>query len=138
MGAVISFVVVDVGKLWLEQFRAAAEDRRELLNSYLKATEAPDPEVWKRKLKLILSFSADKDTQSWARRELDYIEEFAELETLYRETLKVASQLVEPSRVNEPERVQAPRALQPTLLGASCAVVEFLFLVCRFPIPRRV
>ena len=48
VGAVISFAVIDFGKLQLERFRATAENRRELLNSYLKATEAPEPDVWKR------------------------------------------------------------------------------------------
>lgn len=106
-GAVISFAVIDYGKLKLEQFRATSQNQRELLNSYLRATESPEPDVWKRKLHLILSSSSDSQTTKWAKRELDYIDNFAALDALYRETLKVASQLVEPSRINEPDRIQA-------------------------------
>ena len=107
VGAVISFAVIDYGKLRLEQFRATAENERELLNAYLRATEAPEPDVWKRKLNLIMNSTSDKGTLAWARRELEYIEKFAALDALYRETLKVASQLVEPSRLREPDRAEA-------------------------------
>jgi hypothetical protein len=107
IGAVISFAVIDYGRLRLEQFRAAAENERELLNAYRRATEAPEPDVWKRKLNLILNSTGDQGTVAWAQRELEYIESFAELDTLYRETLKIASQLVEPGHLQEPERAQA-------------------------------
>ncbi len=107
IGAVISFAVIDYGKLRLEQFRATAENERELLNAYLRATENPEPDVWKRKLNLILNSTKDERTVAWARRELEYIENFAALDTLYRETLKIASQLVDPGRLQEPDRVQA-------------------------------
>ena len=107
IGAVISFAVIDYGKLRLEQFRATAENQRELLNEYLKSTESPEPDIWRRKLHLIVNSTADTRTTLWAQAELEYINNFAALDTLYRETLKVASQLVEPSRMNEPDRVQA-------------------------------
>lgn len=107
VGAVISFAVLDFGKLRLEQFRAKAENQRQLLNAYLVATEAPEPDIWRRKLHLIRNSTSDAQTTKWADAELNYINNFAALDTLYRETLKVASQLVEPSRMNEPERVQA-------------------------------
>ena len=107
VGAVISFAVIDYGNLKLERFRATAENQRELLNAYLKATESPAPEVWKRKLKLIVNSTVDENTTAWAQAELEYINKFAALDALYRETLKVASQLVEPNRLLEPERVQA-------------------------------
>jgi hypothetical protein len=107
IGAVISFAVIDYGKLRLEQFRLTAENQRELLNSYLTATESPQPDVWKRKLHILLNFADDARIKVWAQAELKYIEEFAALDALYRETLKVASQLVEPGRLSDPERVQA-------------------------------
>jgi hypothetical protein len=107
IGAVISFAVIDYGKLRLEQFRATAENQRELLNAYLKSTESPEPDIWRRKLHLIVNSTGDPRTTLWAQSELEYINNFAALDTLYRETLKVASQLVEPSRMNEPDRVQA-------------------------------
>jgi hypothetical protein len=107
VGAIISFAVIDYGKLQLERFRVAAENQRELLNAYLKATESPEPEVWKRKLSLIIHSPGDEQTKDWAKRELEYIDSFAALDALYRETLKVASQLVEPQRLNKPDRIQA-------------------------------
>lgn len=107
VGAVISFAVIDYGRLRLEQFRATAENQRELLNAYLNATDTPEPQVWKRKLTLIVNSTDDEKTIAWANRELEYIDKFAALDALYRETLKVASQLVEPSRLEEPDRVQA-------------------------------
>lgn len=107
VGAVISFAVIDYGKLRLEQFKATAENQRELLNAYLRATESPEPDVWKRKLQLIKTVTEDRPTVEWVDKELKYINEYAALDALYRETLKVVSQLVEPSRLAEPERVQA-------------------------------
>ena len=107
LGAVISFAVIDYGNLRLEQFRATAENQRELLKAYLNATDAPEPEVWKRKLSLILNSTNDKRTIDWAKKELVYIENFAALDALYRETLKVSSQLVEPGRLNHPQRALA-------------------------------
>ena len=107
VGAVISFAVIDYGKLQLERFRATSENQRELLNAYLKATESPEPDVWKRKLKLIVNSTDDTKTIAWAAAELEYINNFAALDVLYRETLKVASQLVEPNRMTAPDRVQA-------------------------------
>ncbi|MNO98105.1 hypothetical protein D3C76_898400 [compost metagenome] len=106
-GAVISFAVIDHGKLKLEQFRVASENQRELLSAYLRATESPDPEVWKRKLNLIINSPSDESAKKWARRELVHINNFAELDSLYRETLKVASQLVDPKQLNERNRISA-------------------------------
>jgi hypothetical protein len=107
VGAVISFAVIDYGKLRLEKFRLVAENQRELLNSYLTATESPEPDVWKRKLHVLQNFADDKRIKDWAQTELKYIENFAALDALYRETLKVASQLVEPGQLADPKRVQA-------------------------------
>lgn len=107
IGAVVSFAVIDYGKLQLERFRVSSQNQRELLSAYLKATESPEPDVWKRKLKLIENSSPDVQTKAWAKRELEYINSYAGLDALYRETLKVASQLVEPNRIHEPDRIQA-------------------------------
>ena len=107
IGAVISFYVIDYGKLELEKLRVQSEIKRELLNSYLRATETPEPDIWKRKLSLIVNLSNDDNTKAWAQRELEYINNFAALDALYRETLKVALQLVEPDRINELGRIRA-------------------------------
>ena len=56
---------------------------------------------------MILNSSPDARTASWAERELQYIDEFAALNSLYRETLRVASQLVNPNTLDEPDRVEA-------------------------------
>ncbi len=107
VGAVISFAVIDYGKLRLEKFRITAENQRELLDSYLSATESPQPDVWKRKLHVLQNFADDERIKDMAKAELQYIENFAALDALYRETLKVASQLVEPGQLADPKRVQA-------------------------------
>jgi hypothetical protein len=107
IGAIVSFAVIDYGKLRLEQFRVTADTKRQLLEAYLKATESPQPDVWKRKLHLLQDFADDEPMKKWAERELRYIEEFAALEALYLETLKVASQLVEPGRLTDPSRVES-------------------------------
>lgn len=107
VGAVTSFIVIDVGKLRLEESRAKAEDRRELLSAYLTATESPQPEVWRRKLQLIYNSAQDENTRKWVHLQWNYINDYAELDALYRETLKAASQLVDPDRITEPGRVQA-------------------------------
>jgi hypothetical protein len=107
IGAVASFYVIDYGKLRLERAQATADNQRQLLEAYLKATEAAEPEVWKRKLGVILNLGDDDRTKLWAREELDYIDTFAARDALYRETLKVASQLIEPTRVGDPERAVA-------------------------------
>jgi hypothetical protein len=107
IGAVVSFWVIDYGKLQLEQFRVASDNQRQLLEAYLRATETPQPDVWKRKLHVLENFADDKWLRQWAQTELRYIESFAALDALYRETLKVASQLVEPGHLNNPERIQA-------------------------------
>jgi hypothetical protein len=107
IGAVISFLVIDYGKLKLERFRATADSQRQLLEAYLKATESPQPELWKRKLHILINFAAEERIQAWAQAELAYIERFAAQDALYRETLKVASQLMEPGLLNDSERIKA-------------------------------
>src|SRR5262249_46524709 len=107
LGAIISFWVIDRGKLKLEQFRVTADSQRQLLEAYLKTTEAPEPDVWKRKLHILENLADDERMQRWVHIELQYIESFAALDALYRETLKVASQLIDPERLNDPERTKA-------------------------------
>jgi len=107
LGAIISFWVIDYGRLKLEEFRVTAETKRQLLEAYLRATESPQPDVWKRKLHVLRNFADDGSMKRWAEEELRYIDTFAALDALYRETLKIASQLVEPTRLGEPDRVQA-------------------------------
>jgi len=107
IGAIVSFAVIDYGKLRLEQFRVVADNQRQLLDAYLRTTESVQPDVWKRKLHVLENFADDERMRQWAQRELRYIESFAALDALYRETLKVASQLVERGRLNDPERIRA-------------------------------
>lgn len=94
VGAVVSFYVIDVGKLRLEEFRSRAENQRLLLKEYLTATEATQPDVWKRKLHILAKYSDDERIRSWAKSQFDYVQGYAEKYTLYREALKVSSQLV--------------------------------------------
>jgi hypothetical protein len=107
VGAIASFAVIDYGKLRLERFQVAAENQRQLLDAYLTATESPEPDVWKRKLLVLINFAEDERIKAWARAELDYINEFAAREALYGETLKVASQLIGPGRTDDPVRTAA-------------------------------
>src|SRR5262245_36218721 len=101
LGAVVSFYVIDVGKLRLEEFRSRAENQRSLLTAYLNATEAVQPDVWKRKLRVLQTFSDDARIREWAGQELEYIQNFAALDALYVETMRVAAQLVSRSSVKD-------------------------------------
>lgn len=107
IGAVVSFYVLDVGKLNLEQARFRAETNRQLLDAYFRASESPQPEVWKRKLYILENIAADENTKQWAHRELQFVREYAELNTLYRETLNTAWQLTDRTRVKHPDRIKA-------------------------------
>ena len=112
IGAAISFAVIDYGKLRLEQARLASDNQLKFIEAYSKATEAAEPEIWKRKLDVLQLFATDEPVKVWARSQLDYIDEFAALDALYRETLKTASQLVAPATVNDPERLKARRRFE--------------------------
>jgi hypothetical protein len=94
IAAIVSFYVIDVGKLNLEKFQAQAENQRLLLQAYLNATESVQPDIWKRKLRVLQTYSEDERVRDWARAELEDVENYAEQDALYRETLKIASQLV--------------------------------------------
>jgi hypothetical protein len=107
IGAVVSFAVIDYGKLRLERSRALADAQRQLLQAYLTATESPQPDVWKRKLHVLETFADDERMGTWVQAELLYIENFAALDALYRETVRVASKLVDVSRLNDSARIAA-------------------------------
>jgi hypothetical protein len=98
IAAVVSFIVIDVGSLNLEKFKAQAENQRLLLQAYLNATESVQPDIWKRKLRVLQTYSQDERIRNWAGAELQYVQSYAEQDALYRETLKVASQLVRRSK----------------------------------------
>jgi len=93
IAAVVSFYVIDIGKLKLETFKSHAENRRLLLQAYLNATDSVQPDIWKRKLRVLQTYSDDERIREWAKDEHSFIEKYAEQDTLYREALKVASQL---------------------------------------------
>lgn len=106
-GAVASFWVIDYGRLKLEEFRVQSQNERELLISYLKAMETPHPEIWKRKIQFLKEYSKYERIESFGQNQIEYINEFAELNTLYRETLKVASRLSLRKDPNQKERNKA-------------------------------
>ena len=91
LGAIISFYIIDLGKLRVEKFTAESTSQENFLNSYLTATESPDPDLWKRKLSLLKYFSKDTAILSWAEKEEIYIKERAALSALLKETVNVAS-----------------------------------------------
>jgi hypothetical protein len=106
-GAVVSFVVIDYGKLTLERLRLDADNQIRFIEAYSKAMEAAEPEIWRRKLSVLQLFAKDDAVKKWVTNQVTYIEEFAALDALYRETLKTVSQLVDPATANEPERMKA-------------------------------
>jgi hypothetical protein len=112
IGAAVSFGVIDYGKLRLERERSAAENQRLLLQAYLTATESAQPDIWRRKLHVLTSLVAEDRVREWARAELSYIDDFAAKDALYRETLRVASQLVTPSKPDDSERVLARKRFE--------------------------
>src|ERR671912_1477164 len=65
VGAVISFVVIDYGRLRLERVRNEADTHRQLLAAYLSATDATAPDVWKRKLHVLERFAGDARVREW-------------------------------------------------------------------------
>jgi len=107
VAAIVSFYVIDVGRLNLEKFRAQAENQRLLLQAYLTATESVQPDIWKRKLRVLQTYSEDERVRDWASTELEDVENYAEQDALYRETLKVASQLVRRTSKTDPTLLAA-------------------------------
>jgi hypothetical protein len=111
-GVAVSFAIIDYGKLRLERMRLASDNQLRFIEAYSRATDAAEPEIWKRKLDVLQLFATDDKVRSWAVHQLDYIDTFAALDTLYRETLKTASQLVDPATLNDPERMKARRRFE--------------------------
>jgi hypothetical protein len=101
IGAVISFAVVDFGKLQVERFRETSKHERELLSSYLTAIESPKPEIWKRKLHFINSFSKDAKILAWVEDELAFFGNLGSKESLYEEALETAKKLSRPGARDE-------------------------------------
>lgn len=103
IGAIISFWIIDIGKLKLEKLNAESIRQQKLLDSYLTATEASNPDLWKRKLKLIKNFAKDSLIAEWTRNELAFIKEKAALLSLYKETVNVASIIANRETFRTPE-----------------------------------
>jgi hypothetical protein len=109
IGAAVSFAVIDYGKLRLERSRLSSENELKYIQEYSKAIETADPDLWKRKLKMLNAFATDNRARDWVKDQLEFIDKVGALDTLYRETLKTASQLVDAAGVNEADRVKARR-----------------------------
>lgn len=107
IGAIVTFLVIDRGKLDVEKFRSHSEDRRALLQSYLAATEAVQPDVWRRKLSVLRTLPEDEHIRQWAAEQLKELDEFGERKALFRETVRIASQLVDRSTLADSSRKAA-------------------------------
>ena len=92
-GAVVSFFIIDLGKLKLERQKAKNLNEQKLLDSYLTASDTPDPNLWLRKLHLIQKFTNNKATRDWAIEEEDFVNTKSGKIELYTETLRTASVL---------------------------------------------
>ena len=103
VGAIISFWIIDIGKLKLEKLNAESIRQQKLLDSYLTATEASNPDLWKRKLKLIKNFAKDSIIAEWTTKELVFIKEKAALLSFYKETINVASVIANKETFRTPE-----------------------------------
>jgi len=91
IGAIISFLIIDVGNLKIEEFKADSIHEENLLNSYLESTKTTNPDLWTRKLRLIREFSTDTAIINWAGKEEEYIKNKAALLVLYKETIRIGS-----------------------------------------------
>lgn len=91
IGAIISFFIIDVGNLKIEEFKADSAHGENLLNSYLESANTSNPDLWTRKLGLIREFSNDSVIINWAKKEEVFIKDRAALLTLYKETINVGS-----------------------------------------------
>lgn len=107
VGAVISFAVIDYGRLQLEKFSAESENERALLNAYLDASDTVQPDIWVRKLEVVRTLSTQPSLRAWADGELHYIRKCAAKEAVYRETLQTAAALLRPDRNATPAWVAA-------------------------------
>lgn len=94
-------------KLELEKQKDAAEIEQKLVEAYLKATETAEPEIWTRKLRVLENLATDAKTREWAHTEATEIKDHLAREAVYREALKVASQLVDRNSTGLPETQKA-------------------------------
>ena len=108
-GAMVSFFIIDLGRLNLEKYKTKTQKEQSLLNSYLLATETPDPDLWLRKLRLIKMFSTDSQILEWASGEEKFIKEQSALIELYKETVKVTSILANRKTYNTPDWIEASK-----------------------------
>ncbi len=91
IGAIVSFLIIDIGNLNIEKFRADSSHEESLLNSYLESTKTANPDLWRRKLRFISKFSSDTIVTKWAITEEEYVKNKAGLLALYKETVGVCS-----------------------------------------------
>lgn len=103
IGAVVSFLVIDMGKLELEKTKAEGELQQKLLSAYLQATETPNPDIWKRKLDVIYTLAPNDELKDWATKQIKAIDDSLALNTLYKETVITASRLVANPDTSSPE-----------------------------------
>ncbi|WDD97445.1 hypothetical protein [Thalassomonas actiniarum] len=101
IAAVISFFLIDYGKLTLERTKEESMHDRELLKSYLKAMDSSKPEIWKRKLRFIKSFAKDERVLSWAEEQLTTLSKLPPKESLYLEAADIAKKLSRREPLNE-------------------------------------
>jgi len=109
VGAVVSFWVIDVGRLKLEEFKANSESEKALLDAYLLASETTQPEVWVRKLQVISTLSSDAELRRWAVSQASYVKKCSAKQAIYQETLRTAATLMHPSSQSD-SAVMAARA----------------------------
>ncbi|WP_109300705.1 hypothetical protein [Aquimarina sp. AU474] len=91
IGAIVSFLIIDIGNLNIEKFRADSSHEESLLNSYLESTKTANPDLWRRKLRFISKFSSDTIITDWAIKEEGYVKNKAGLLALYKETVGICS-----------------------------------------------
>ena len=114
--AIVSFVVIDVGRLNIENAKFEAERRQKLLESYLASTETSDPLVWRRKLQIV-SRLGDYDMCAFAVAQLQFIDEHEARNSLYREAVALAGQLIDTQIYGQPEWYQRKSRLNQLYYG---------------------
>lgn len=108
LGAVASFWIIDRGKLNLERQKTSAE----IVKVYLEGTEAPDPELWKRKLDVIAGVAEEERIRSWAMEQNRKLDAHNTLTILCKETLRIAARLMDLSDLKEPGRQAARKRFE--------------------------
>jgi len=114
--AIISFIVIDIGRLNIENAKFEADRRQKLLESYLASTETSDPLVWRRKLQIV-SRLGDYDMCAFAVAQLQFIDEHEARNALYREAVSVAGRLIDTQIYGQPEWYQRKSRLNQLYYG---------------------